>query len=702
MSILEKRHKGKIENEQNYISNQNHQSNSKKIISLLCPCNKKNVLNKNLVVSNKNFPEIIENKKNPIFRERIIKHPKIKYKIVKSNNIRNLNHQYLEINMIKTRNENNNQQYEIDSNKNYDNNENNNYYQQSTKIDKAHYKFAKSLRNYDDFIYEIKTNNNLNQTEKTKTKNSEFLKPKNYNNKIQNYKIEEKKNDLNTYQKKCIPKSKFTKNLTNNFKKNRQNTIIKKFIDLQKVDNYKLNLPKENKVKFFSKLKQENTKSFIIKEKEKKNIHDIVKYIISIIEEYDLPEEEIKTIIKILNSKIKPSKYQIKLIEQFKISCQKINKKNYYNEIKQSEFDNTKTKKNKIEENEQKNGYDEITNKKEKQINKNENKSLIYQKMYGFRNEGNNCYLNSSLQLLTRIIELKEEIFNFNEVYTDNDTKGELLIEFRNLLQKIENSKDKNLILNPRKLKSIMGNVDDKYKSNFQEDSNEFITNFINALLSETGNKEKKVQKLNIIKESDKRPYENLYKKFFQRKGYSFIFNLFYGILKVTKICKNCKVNSIKFNAYNILELQLYNLTKKNRKKDLNLKDLLNNFSEETKCEEVCDNCSTEEVYSKTTIYTLPKYLIISFGRICEGNYYSNYINYPKLLDIKCEFEIKESSYLLNCVIEHSGGLSSGHYTSLIPIDKKHDNWARFSDEYYNGNTGFESRNAIILLYKNI
>ena len=322
--------------------------------------------------------------------------------------------------------------------------------------------------------------------------------------------------------------------------------------------------------------------------------------------------------------------------------------------------------------------------------------------MYGFRNEGNNCYLNSSLQLLTRIIELKKEIFNFNEVYADNDTKGELLIEFRNLLQKIENSKDKNLILNPRRLKSIMGNVDDKYKSNSQEDSNEFITNFINALLSETGNKEKKVQKLNIIKESDKRPYENLYKKFFQRKGYSFIFNLFYGILKVTKICKNCNVNSIKFNAYNILELQLYNLTKKNNKKDLNLRDLLNNFSEETKCEEVCDNCRREEVYSETTIYTLPKYLIISFGRICEGYYYSNYISYPKLLDIKCEYEIKESSYLLDCVIEHSGGLNSGHYTSLIPIDYNHDKWVRFSDEYCNGNnTGFESRNAIILLYKN-
>lgn len=531
MSILEKRNKDKIKNEQNNIINtRKHQSISNNFYTLLCPCKKKgNVSNKNP----KNFPKITENQKNPIFRARNKIPPEIK--------CNKNHHQYLEINMTKTKNENNNQQYKIDTNKNFDNIKNNNYLHPYTKPDKVHYDFEKSLRNYDDHsVIRIKTNNNLNQTEKTKTKKSGFCKKKSDNNKIQNYKIEEK----NT----------FTKNSTNNIQKNKQKTIIKKFFYLKKVDNYKFNLLKENKVKFFSNLEQEKIKSLIFKEKEKKNIpkDDIIKNILLNIEEYDLCEEDIKTIIKILNSKIKPepSKYQIKSIDQFKISCQKIDKKNYNNEINQSEIDNTKTKKNKIEENEQKNGYDKITNKKEKQINKNENKQLRYQKMYGFRNECNNCYLNSSLQLLTRIIELKEEIFNFNEVNTDNDTKGELLIEFRNLLYKIENSKDKNLILNPRRLKSIMGNVDDKYKLNSQEDSNEFITNFINALLSETGNKEKKVEKLNIIKESDKRPYENLYKKFFLRKGYSFIFNLFYGILKVTKTCKNCQVNSIKLNTY--------------------------------------------------------------------------------------------------------------------------------------------------------
>ena len=177
--------------------------------------------------------------------------------------------------------------------------------------------------------------------------------------------------------------------------------------------------------------------------------------------------------------------------------------------------------------------------------------------------------------------------------------------------------------------------------------------------------------------------------------------DLFYGILKVTKKCQKCdNINSIKFNVFNMLELPLNNITKKNNE-DLNLDQLLTNFIEEKKYEEACNNCNNDEIYSKTTIYTLPKYLIINFGRINEGKYYSNNIDYSKDLEINSEFEQENFSYVLECVIEHLGGLDGGHYTSLIPIDKNNENWDRISDSDYSlNNTGFKSRNAIILLYK--
>jgi len=324
--------------------------------------------------------------------------------------------------------------------------------------------------------------------------------------------------------------------------------------------------------------------------------------------------------------------------------------------------------------------------------------------MYGFRNDGNNSYLNASLQLLTRIKELKEEvfIFNYNEICKENETQGRLIVEFKSLLQEIENSKDNELILDPGRLKSIMGNIDENYNSNFQGDSDEFIADFICVLLSETRNLTNEVKKLNIINVYEKKPYEILYKRFFQRKGNSFILDLFYGILKFSEICKECnRINSIKFITYNMLEFQLYNLAKNDKNKSLSLEQLFNNFTKETKCTGKCNFCVNEKIYSKISIYTLPKYLIISFGRICDNNYYYNTITYPKIFNIKNEFDQKDFSYVLDCVIEHSGGINYGHFTCLIPADKNNNIWIRYNDSYcYRNDTGFESKNAKIILYK--
>ena len=41
--------------------------------------------------------------------------------------------------------------------------------------------------------------------------------------------------------------------------------------------------------------------------------------------------------------------------------------------------------------------------------------------------------------------------------------KGELIVEFRNMLKKIENSKDGRLTIDPSRLKRIMGNANEKY-----------------------------------------------------------------------------------------------------------------------------------------------------------------------------------------------------------------------------------------------
>ena len=542
----------------------------------------------------------------------------------------------------------------------------------------------------------------------TDEKNKQIIYYKKYqrNNKFANCKIDEKisftlpkQMEIKTFNRLEIEKSE-----NYSFRKEERTKLLKKklndFFFIKRKDNIKKLLKKEacqqilinGKEKTEKKFQKDTIEQFLIEGKnEKITPKEKIKEILN---RDKIGKEEIKEILREFHIFINPNIKEKNEIETNGANGNFLIKEsdNIWNETDDNGINpcciKNKNKKENVKIIEEK--------KKRKDL-------MEYQKIYGFKNEGNNCYLNSSLQLLTRIKELRDEILNIKEIYENNNTEGKLINEFRKMLVLIGNSSDNNLIINPGKLKRIMGNVDNKYFSNGQEDSNRFITNFLNALLLETGNKEMPIKRLNIINELDKKPYESLYKKFFKKKGASFVIDLFYGITKTTKNCNNCgKNNSIKFNVYNILDFKLYELAKHHSKKELTLESLYQKFLEEKKAEEdSCSFCNSDKLYIKTVIYTFPKYLIICLQRACDLEYCDNNVIYPKNMKIKGEFENIERSYILDCVIEHSGGVGFGHYTALIPIDKDNNIWWRFSDSYWNGtNIGYQSENAFILLYK--
>ena len=254
-----------------------------------------------------------------------------------------------------------------------------------------------------------------------------------------------------------------------------------------------------------------------------------------------------------------------------------------------------------------------------------------------------------------------------------------------------------------------MGEIDKKYYQHNQEDVNEFMSYFLNAIYGETSNKNLEIEKLEIddIENMDKKAYENYYTKFNKRNGYSFMQDLFYGILRTENNCKNCGNITVKFSAYNMLELSIYELV--NQNESLTLDKILKKYISEVKNEYLeCIYCHKKEIYIKTSVYTSPKYLIIFFARIIGDEYIYNNIDYPKTFNLKNYFNNiyknnKYSNYILDCVIEHSGGVHYGHYTSLCQIDKNKECWYRFNDNYSNKyNNHYQSKNAIILLYKSI
>ena len=352
----------------------------------------------------------------------------------------------------------------------------------------------------------------------------------------------------------------------------------------------------------------------------------------------------------------------------------------------------------------------ENENKKIKEYDFNNNyKESKYKKyIYGFQNNKNNCYLNSSLQLLTRVKGLREGIFDFDKKGNINKncvTEGNLFEEFKNILEDIE--KNEKIII-PDDLKKEMGRIDERYNHNRQEDANEFISNFLDALREETSEKSIKKNHINLnnfSNELEMEAYKKFYNKFYEKKGYSFLLDLFYGNYITKKFCKKCKkLLSVKFNAFNMIELPIYELAKANRY-SLNLDDILKSFFSESKIyDSKCDKCHEEEVYSQTSIYKLPENLIIFFGRTANEQYINNKISYDKILDLNKFLDPNSNSkfntYSLSGIIYYTSfgkkGFS-GHYTASC---KCQDVWYHFDDTIVSNSNYDPDSNEIILFYE--
>ena len=77
--------------------------------------------------------------------------------------------------------------------------------------------------------------------------------------------------------------------------------------------------------------------------------------------------------------------------------------------------------------------------------------------------------------------------------------------------------------------------------------------------------------------------YEKFYNKFYKRKGYSFLLDLFYGNYITETYCKKCNKKSIKFSAFNMIELPIYQLAKHNEDNSLDIYQILNSYFSESK-----------------------------------------------------------------------------------------------------------------------
>ena len=180
----------------------------------------------------------------------------------------------------------------------------------------------------------------------------------------------------------------------------------------------------------------------------------------------------------------------------------------------------------------------------------------------GSVNLGNTCFMNSSIACLSNCSELTEYMLtkkfvdDLNEQNVDG-SKGKLAVEWYYLLCNYWLTSAR--VGNPQKVKNIIGSKNRKFLGYNQQDSNEFMTVFLEILGEDLNKAKKKVYR--ELKEQQKGETDleaafRFWNLHIERND-SIVTDLFHGLLKSTITCPKCKFKNITYDPFNTLALTI-------------------------------------------------------------------------------------------------------------------------------------------------
>ena len=182
----------------------------------------------------------------------------------------------------------------------------------------------------------------------------------------------------------------------------------------------------------------------------------------------------------------------------------------------------------------------------------------------GSVNLGNTCFMNSSIACISNCIDLtyyflsKKFVQDINSSNRDG-TGGELAKAWYRIIEYYWNSRYQSG--NPKLVKNIVATKNRKFSGYNQQDSNEFMTVFLEILGEDLNRANKKIYrelKEQQKGESDVEAAQRFWKLHIERND-NIITDLFHGLLKSTITCPKCNYKSITYDPFNTLALTIPN-----------------------------------------------------------------------------------------------------------------------------------------------
>lgn len=328
-------------------------------------------------------------------------------------------------------------------------------------------------------------------------------------------------------------------------------------------------------------------------------------------------------------------------------------------------------------------------------------------KVHGIKNYGYNCYINSGLQILSKIEKLTEKIKSYSG-------KSELLNSLKNVFEFLNKSDEYQKLLDPRDFMEKYLSYNNELKRS-QNCSQSFIRKLIyninNELIKEKPGNNFGLKYLNKINQRSNEG--QLFLQYIKREKIleqSQLFMMFSIITKslINDFCSFCKRNIYQIAYNQFLDQILYLDAFKNINKISFLNLLYENIGKNMNLTMNCPYCNEEiKVKEITKIVNLPEIIIFTIERFFEGINDIRIINEKKinmtnyLDDLAKEIYKNDVEYKLFAINIRNGG-HYGHEICQIILNDNSIYEINDSDFEKIKETDLEEKYSYGLFYKRI